>query len=216
MLSRRLTKAASLDSMGTGASTCLGIMREVKKALRGVKVEVNHKGNVRRKYRVSGLTTQPTRELIFPLDEHMNMKSVVDYFQEMYGYTIRYAHLPCLQVGNEKKVNYLPMEACKIVEGQIYTKGLNEKQITSLLKVSCQRPHEQELDILQTVQQNDYDHDPYAKEFGINISSKLASIEARALPAPWVMLKSLFSHFPPSVQSLSILYMIYSIQLLTI
>lgn len=46
----------------------------------------------------------------FPLDEHMNMKSVVEYFQEMYGYTIRYAHLPCLQVGNEKKVNYLPME----------------------------------------------------------------------------------------------------------
>ncbi|KAL4269518.1 hypothetical protein GQ457_HM000950 [Hibiscus cannabinus] len=44
------------------------------------------------------------------------------------------------------------------------------------------------------VQQNDYDHDPYAKEFGINISSKLASIE---------------------VQSLSILYIIYSIQLLT-
>ncbi|XP_039031694.1 protein argonaute PNH1-like isoform X3 [Hibiscus syriacus] len=159
---------------------------KVKKALRGVKVEVTHRGNVRRKYRVSGLTTQPTRELIFPLDEHMNMKSVVEYFQEMYGYTIRYAHLPCLQVGNEKKVNYLPMEACKIVEGQRYTKGLNEKQITSLLKVSCQRPHEQELDILQTIQQNDYDHDPYAKEFGINISSKLASIEARVLPAPWL------------------------------
>ncbi|EOY30931.1 Stabilizer of iron transporter SufD / Polynucleotidyl transferase isoform 2 [Theobroma cacao] len=159
---------------------------KVKKALRGVKVEVTHRGNVRRKYRVSGLTTQPTRELSFPLDEHMNMKSVVEYFQEMYGYTIRYAHLPCLQVGNEKKVNYLPMEACKIVEGQRYTKGLNEKQITSLLKVSCQRPREQELDILQTVHQNNYDQDPYAKEFGISIDSKLASIEARVLPAPWL------------------------------
>lgn len=40
------------------------------------------------------------------------MKSVVEYFHEMYGYTIRYAHLPCLQVGNEKKVNYLPLEVC--------------------------------------------------------------------------------------------------------
>lgn len=38
------------------------------------------------------------------------MKSVVEYFQEMYGYTIQYTHLPCLQVGNQKKVNYLPME----------------------------------------------------------------------------------------------------------
>lgn len=38
------------------------------------------------------------------------MKSVVEYFQEIYGYTIQYTHLPCLQVGNQKKVNYLPME----------------------------------------------------------------------------------------------------------
>lgn len=46
----------------------------------------------------------------FPVDEQMNMKSVVEYFQEMYGFTIRYSHLPCLQVGNQRKVNYLPME----------------------------------------------------------------------------------------------------------
>ncbi|KAM3713994.1 hypothetical protein ACJW31_01G297700 [Castanea mollissima] len=159
---------------------------KVKKALRGVKVEVTHRGNVRRKYRISGLTSQPTRELIFPVDEQKNMKSVVEYFQEVYGYTIQYSHLPCLQVGNQKKVNYLPLEACKIVGGQRYTKGLNEKQITSLLKVSCQRPHEQEMDILQTVHQNDYEKDPYAKEFGISIDNKLASVEARVLPAPWL------------------------------
>ncbi|XP_042382741.1 protein argonaute PNH1-like [Zingiber officinale] len=159
---------------------------KIKKALRGVKVEVTHRGNVRRKYRVSGLTSQPTRELIFPVDDQMTMKSVVEYFKEMYGFTIQYAHLPCLQVGNQKKANYLPMEACKIVEGQRYTKRLNEKQITSLLKVTCQRPREQEMDILQTVRQNAYGNDPYAKEFGINISDKLTSVEARVLPAPWL------------------------------
>lgn len=159
---------------------------KIKKALRGVKVEVTHRGNVRRKYRISGLTTQPTHELIFPIDEQMNMKSVVEYFKEMYGFTIQHPHLPCLQVGNQKKANYLPMEACKIVEGQRYTKRLNEKQITSLLKVTCQRPREQEMDILQTVHQNGYEQDPYAKEFGINISEKLTSVEARVLPAPWL------------------------------
>ncbi|XLS46205.1 hypothetical protein HN51_003070 [Arachis hypogaea] len=159
---------------------------KIKKALRGVKVEVTHRGSFRRKYRISGLTSQPTRELNFPLDEKMNMKSVVDYFQEMYGYTIKYPHLPCLQVGSQKKVNYLPMEACKIVGGQRYTKGLNEKQITSLLKVSCQRPREQETDILQTIQENDYEYNPYAKEFGISVDSKLTSVDARVLPAPWL------------------------------
>ena len=39
----------------------------------------------------------------------------------------------------------------------------------------------------QTVQHNAYDQDPYAKEFGIKISEKLASVEARILPAPWVI-----------------------------
>ncbi|KAL6974327.1 Protein argonaute 1C [Sarracenia purpurea var. burkii] len=38
---------------------------KVKKALRGVKVEVTHRGNMRRKYRISGLTSQPTRELMY-------------------------------------------------------------------------------------------------------------------------------------------------------
>ncbi|MED6110017.1 Protein argonaute PNH1 [Stylosanthes scabra] len=125
---------------------------KIKKALRGVKVEVTHRGSFRRKYRISGLTSQPTRELNFPLDEKMNMKSV----------------------------------ACKIVGGQRYTKGLNEKQITSLLKVSCQRPREQETDILQTIQENDYEYNPYAKEFGISVDSKLTSVDARVLPAPWL------------------------------
>uniref|UniRef100_A0A5B7AXE8 Uncharacterized protein n=1 Tax=Davidia involucrata TaxID=16924 RepID=A0A5B7AXE8_DAVIN len=159
---------------------------KIKKALRGVKVEVTHRGSVRRKYRVSGLTSQPTRELVFPVDDNSTMKSVVEYFQEMYGFTIQHTHLPCLQVGNQKKANYLPMEACKIVEGQRYTKRLNEKQITALLKVTCQRPRDRENDILQTVQHNAYDQDPYAKEFGMKISEKLASVEARVLPAPWL------------------------------
>ncbi|CAA2987634.1 argonaute 10 [Olea europaea subsp. europaea] len=148
---------------------------------------VTHRGNVRRKYRVSGITSQPTRELVFPVDDNSTMKSVVEYFQEMYGFTIQHTHLPCLQVGgNQKKANYLPMEACKIVEGQRYTKRLSEKQITALLKVTCQRPRDRENDILQTVQNNAYEQDEYAKEFGIKISEKLASVEARVLPAPWL------------------------------
>jgi hypothetical protein len=39
---------------------------------------------------------------------------------------------------------------------------------------------------LQTVYHNAYHNDPYAKEFGIRISEKLASVEARILPPPWV------------------------------
>lgn len=41
------------------------------------------------------------------------------------------------------------MQVCKIVEGQRYSKRLNERQITALLKVTCQRPQEREQDIMQ-------------------------------------------------------------------
>ena len=36
------------------------------------------------------------------------------------------------------------------------------------------------------VKHNAYDRDDYAQEFGIKISDRLASVEARILPAPWV------------------------------
>ncbi|XP_024534515.1 protein argonaute PNH1 [Selaginella moellendorffii] len=157
---------------------------KIKKALRGVKVEVTHRGTMRRKYRISGLTSQPTQELTFPVDERGTLKSVVEYFRETYGYTIRSPSLPCLAVGNQQRPNYLPMEVCKIVEGQRYSKRLNERQINNLLKVTCQRPKDRENDILQTVRHNAYHDDPYAQEFGIRISDKLASVEARILPAP--------------------------------
>ncbi|CAJ2667198.1 unnamed protein product [Trifolium pratense] len=160
---------------------------KIKKALRGIKVEVTHRGNMRRKYRISGLTSQATRELTFPVDERGTMKSVVEYFYETYGFSIQHTQWPCLQVGNTQRPNYLPMEVCKIVEGQRYSKRLNERQITALLKVTCQRPLDRERDIMQTVHHNAYHDDPYAKEFGIKISDKLAQVEARILPPPWKM-----------------------------
>ncbi|GMH16098.1 hypothetical protein Nepgr_017939 [Nepenthes gracilis] len=159
---------------------------KIKKALRGVKVEVTHRGNMRRKYRISGLTSQATRELTFPVDERGTMKSVVEYFRETYGFVIQHTQWPCLQVGNQQRPNYLPMEVCKIVEGQRYSKRLNERQITALLKVTCQRPQEREYDIVETVHHNAYHADPYAQEFGIKIDERLASVEARVLPAPWL------------------------------
>ncbi|XP_044950793.1 protein argonaute 1C-like [Hordeum vulgare subsp. vulgare] len=157
---------------------------KIKKALRGVKVEVTHRGNMRRKYRISGLTTQATRELTFPVDKGGTVKSVVQYFQETYGFAIQHTYLPCLQVGNQQRPNYLPMEVCKIVEGQRYSKRLNQNQIRALLDETCQYPRDRERDITQMVKHNAYQEDPYAKEFGIKISDRLASVDARILPAP--------------------------------
>jgi hypothetical protein len=60
----------------------------------------------------------------------------------------------------------------------------------------------------QTVHQNGYEQDPYAKEFGINISEKLTSVEARVLPAPWVriILCHCYSIFSPSEAPYTIIH----------
>lgn len=50
--------------------------------------------------------------------------------------------------------------------------------------------------VLQTVEHNAYANDPYAKEFGIKISVKLAQVEARVLSPPWVMLIVVVIHTP--------------------
>ncbi|OVA01133.1 Argonaute/Dicer protein [Macleaya cordata] len=157
---------------------------KIKKALRGVKVEVTHRGNVRRKYCISSVTSNATRELTFTVDDKGTTKSVVQYFQETYGFVLQHTSWPCLLVGKQNKPNYMPMEVCNIVKGQRYSKRLSERQITSLLRVTCQSPRDRESDILHTVCQNGYDKDSCAKDFGIEISKELASVEARILPAP--------------------------------
>ncbi|TYG72081.1 hypothetical protein ES288_D05G451400v1 [Gossypium darwinii] len=157
---------------------------KIKKALLGVKVQVTHRGNMRRKYRISGLTSQATGQLTFPVDERGAEKSVVDYFSETYGITIQRTQWPCLQVGSQQRPIYLPMEVCKIVDGQRYSKRLNEKQITGLLEFTCQRPKNREDDILKTVKKNAYADSKCQTEFGIKIIEKLALVNARILPAP--------------------------------
>jgi hypothetical protein len=50
----------------------------------------------------------------------------------------------------------------------------------------------------QTIHQNAYKQDPLAKEFGLSIADKPASVDARVLPAPWVNSRFL-SAFDPQL-----------------
>jgi len=38
----------------------------------------------------------------------------VEYFYETYGFVIQHPQWPCLQVGNQQRPNYLPMEVIHI------------------------------------------------------------------------------------------------------
>ncbi|CAI9104926.1 OLC1v1003718C1 [Oldenlandia corymbosa var. corymbosa] len=156
---------------------------KVRKVLKNVRVQVIH-SNVPRKYKISGITTESLSRLSFQHDE-VNT-TIVDYFRQKYNYVLRHTALPALKCGSDEKPTYLPMEVCKIVAGQKYLKKLNEKQVVSLLNASCQRPDVREDEIRKTVGKQNYSGDTLLKEFGVQISTALTSIEARVLPPPMI------------------------------
>ncbi|RLN42616.1 hypothetical protein C2845_PM01G23350 [Panicum miliaceum] len=79
---------------------------------------------------------------------------------------------------------YEPADVCKIVEGQRYSKKLNDRQVTNILRATCKRPQEREQSIRDMVLHNNYVEDKFAQEFGIKVCNDLVSVEARVLPPP--------------------------------
>ncbi|CAA0815012.1 Protein argonaute 5 [Striga hermonthica] len=157
---------------------------KVKRALKGVRVEMNHQGHIKR-HKISGLSTEPTRQLMFHLEEAGTDVSVADYYRQKYNIVLKYPFLPALQSGTGQRSIYLPMELCKIVDGQRYSKKLNERQVTALLRATCQRPNEREKSINKVVvSANNYNSQDLVTEFGINVDTSFTTIEARVLPPP--------------------------------
>ncbi|KAK3149042.1 hypothetical protein QOZ80_3AG0212190 [Eleusine coracana subsp. coracana] len=157
---------------------------KIKKALRGVRIETRHQPDQIRRYKITGITPIPMSQLIFPVDEEGTRKTVVQYFWDKYDYRLKFGSWPCLQAGSDSRPVYLPMEVCKIVEGQRYSKKLNDKQVTNILRATCKRPQEREQSIRDMVLHNKYAEDKFAQEFGIRVCNDLVSVPARVLPPP--------------------------------
>ncbi|KAH0918481.1 hypothetical protein HID58_026141 [Brassica napus] len=120
----------------------------------------------------------------FTLEDN-TQKTVVQYFAEKYNYRVKYPALPAIQSGSDSRPAYFPMELCRIAEGQRYTKKLNERQVTALLRATCQRPDIRDNSIKGMVKNNKYHEiDLVRKEFGMSVTDQLATVEARVLPPP--------------------------------
>ncbi|PRQ33295.1 putative post-transcriptional gene silencing PAZ-Argonaute family [Rosa chinensis] len=80
------------------------------------------------------------------------------------------------------------MELCSIVAGQRYTKKLNKKQVTNLLKATCQRPRDRENNITQMIREKTNNRDDkeslIRREFGLQVREEMALVKARVLPSP--------------------------------
>ncbi|KAE8795842.1 Protein argonaute 12 [Hordeum vulgare] len=76
------------------------------------------------------------------------------------------------------------IKVCSITAGQRYSRKLNERQVSSILKMACERPAQRESSVLEIVNRNNYGNDDYSKEFGMKVMNLFALVDARVLPAP--------------------------------
>ena len=157
------------------------------KEIRGLKIEITHCGAMRRKYRVCNVTRRPAQMQSFPLqlDNGQTVEcTVAKYFLDKYKIKLRFAHLPCLQVGQEHKHTYLPLEVCNIVQGQRCIKKLTDMQTSTMIKATARSAPDREREINNLVRKADFNNDAYVQEFGLNISHSLMEVRGRVLPPP--------------------------------
>jgi len=157
------------------------------KEIKSLKIEITHCGTMKRKYRVCNVTRRPAQMQSFPLQLENGQTvecTVAKYFLDKYKMKLRYPHLPCLQVGQEHKHTYLPLEVCNIVQGQRCVKKLTDMQTSTMIKATARSAPDRQREIINLIKKADFNNDPYVKEFGLNISNNLMEVRGRVLPPP--------------------------------
>ncbi|XP_054710913.1 protein argonaute-2-like [Uloborus diversus] len=169
------------------------------KEIKGLKIEITHCGAMRRKYRVCNVTRRPAQLQSFPLQLENGQTvecTVAKYFLDKYKMKLRYPHFPCLQVGQEHKHTYLPLEVCNIVAGQRCIKKLTDMQTSTMIKATARSAPDREREInnlvsntglssaSNQVRRADFNNDPYVREFGLSISNTMMEVRGRILPPP--------------------------------
>nr|CAH0099722.1 unnamed protein product [Daphnia galeata] len=157
------------------------------KEIKGLKIEITHCGTMRRKYRVCNVTRRPAQMQSFPLQLENGQTvecTVAKYFLDKYKMKLRYPHLPCLQVGQEHKHTYLPLEVCNIVAGQRCIKKLTDMQTSTMIKATARSAPDREREINNLIRKADFNNDPYVQEFGLTISNSMMEVRGRVLPPP--------------------------------
>ncbi|CAG0893312.1 unnamed protein product [Cyprideis torosa] len=157
------------------------------KEIKGLKIEITHCGMMRRKYRVCNVTRRPAHMQSFPLQLENDQTvecTVAKYFLDKYRMKLQYPHLPCLQVGQEHKHTYLPLEVCNIVPGQRCIKKLTDMQTSTMIKATARSAPDREREINNLIRRANFNSDPFVKEFGMSISNAMMEVKGRVLPPP--------------------------------
>ncbi|KAI1319425.1 argonaute 1 [Mortierella claussenii] len=162
--------------------------QKVEKLIKGIRVTVTHRERSKRSFKIFKVTPKSARQTKFAIDsdkgdENAKPKemTIEEYFVKTYNKKLQYPNLPCISVG---KTVILPMEVCSVVDGQRYQKKLDEAQTADMIKFTCQPPHVRANIIKDGLKILNYDNNEFLKDFGMKISTEMATVQGRTLPAP--------------------------------
>ena len=136
----------------------------------------------KRHYRINGLKKGANKEVIAELG-----KTVEQYFKDQYDVEIKYPNLQLLWVGSKHKSIYVPMEFCQMDKQPMpRKKKLADDCTAKMIRFTAVKPLDRQKKIIDNLKANNkiYQNDPYAREFGINVSGEMATLTGRVLDAP--------------------------------
>ena len=136
----------------------------------------------KRIFKVNGLRKGANKEVIADLG-----KTVEEYFKEQYDVVLKYPNLQLVWVGSKHKTVYVPMEFCQMEKQPMpRKKKLADDAIAKMIRFTAVKPMDRQKKIIDNLMKNNrkYKDDPYAKEFGINVSGEMATLSGRVLDAP--------------------------------
>ncbi|CAL4902553.1 unnamed protein product [Urochloa decumbens] len=163
--------------------------QKAKSALRSLRIKTIH---YNAEFKIIGLSEKNCKEQTFPLKQRngnhgecdTNEITVYDYYKKK-GIQLQHSgDLPCINAGKQKSPTYFPMELCRLLPLQRYTKALSTLQRSSLVEKSRQKPQERMTVIDDALQRSNYSSDSMLRSCGISIAPKFTQIEGRVLQAP--------------------------------
>ncbi|CAJ0967174.1 unnamed protein product [Ranitomeya imitator] len=169
------------------------------KEIKGLKVEITHCGQMKRKYRVCNVTRRPASHQTFPLQQESGQTvecTVAQYFKDRHKLVLRYSHLPCLQVGQEQKHTYLPLEVCNIVAGQRCIKKLTDNQTSTMIRATARSAPDRQEEISKLMRSASFNTDPFVREFGIMVKDDMTDVTGRVLQPPSILYGGRSDYWP--------------------
>ncbi|KAK9988747.1 hypothetical protein SO802_028986 [Lithocarpus litseifolius] len=162
---------------------------EAKRMLKNFMIKTTHQSI---EYKIIGLSDSRCKDQLFDMrvknGDGANKGQTVsitvyDYFRQHYNIQLQWsAYMPCVDVGKPERPKYLPLELCRLIPDQRYTKALSLMQRASLAKKSSLNPQARVRTLIDAV--GNQKDDPVLAEFHISMEKKLTQVEGRILETP--------------------------------